>query len=216
MAKTLSKSPAQTSQKSSASNAAAPSSLASLSKQAIGSYQEVSSAAQAATKSSHLPIFTFKVPAGKTELIKLDQPGEYHVELVGSGAHADIQGSFLAQGKDEVEINLYIVHKAPHTSAQTMMKGVALDQARVRFFGRIMIEPGCPDTQSFLEERILLLSDQAKAEAVPELEILSDDVKCSHAASISRIPVEHLFYLQSRGISAKAAEQLIVDGFLEL
>jgi Fe-S cluster assembly protein SufD len=61
-----------------------------------------------------------------------------------------------------------------------------------------------------------LLSDQAKAEAVPELEILSDDVKCSHAASISRIPAEHLFYLQSRGLNQTQAEELVVEGFLDL
>jgi Fe-S cluster assembly protein SufD len=61
----------------------------------------------------------------------------------------------------------------------------------------------------------LLLSDNAKAEAIPDLEILTDDVKCSHAASISRIPESQLFYLMSRGIPRSAAEDLIVNGFLE-
>jgi Fe-S cluster assembly protein SufD len=156
-----------------------------------------------------------KVPAGKTQSIEIQHPGKYTIELTGPGAHADIVGKFLVKEKMDVNIEVYIVHKAPHTSAQTTLKGVALDQSHLRFFGRIIIDPGCPDTHSFLEERILLLSDRARAEAVPELEILSDDVKCSHAASVSRIPEEHLFYLQSRGISPQKAEELVIEGFLE-
>jgi Fe-S cluster assembly scaffold protein SufB len=151
----------------------------------------------------------------ETTSITLKESGQYTVELLKPGVHATINGRFLTLEKNQIDIELYIIHKAPHTSAQTMLKGVAKDNSHIRFFGRIKIEPNCPDTQSFLEERILLLSDKAKAEAIPELEILSDDVKCSHAASISRIPEEHLFYLQSRGIAQKDAEDLVVEGFLE-
>ena len=68
---------------------------------------------------------------------------------------------------------------------------------------------------SFLTEKILLLSDEARAEAVPDLEIESDDVKCSHAATISKIPEEQLFYLMSRGLSKFEGESMIVEGFLE-
>jgi Fe-S cluster assembly protein SufD len=147
--------------------------------------------------------------------IELKESGKYIVELIKPGVHVDIVGKFLAQQKDEVNIELYIIHKAGHTSAKTTLKGVAKDNSSIRFFGRIKIEENCPGIQSFLEERVLLLSDKAKAEAIPELEILSDDVKCSHAASVSRIPEEHVFYLQSRGISPQDAEDLIVEGFLD-
>ncbi len=157
-----------------------------------------------------------QVGADERRLITISEPGNYVVELNGVGAHANIQGAFLTTEKTYVEVNLYVIHKAAHTTAQTTLKGVAKDQSRIRFFGRIKIEPNCPGIQSFLEERILLLSDKASAEAVPELEILSDDVKCSHAASISQIPEEHLFYLQSRGISRKDAEELVTEGFLQL
>ncbi len=157
---------------------------------------------------------TIQVQENERREVILDKQGTYHIELVGPGAHADIHGAFLATDKDELEINLYILHKAPHTSAQTTLKGVAKDHSHIRFFGRIGIAPNCPNTQSFLEERVLLLSDHAKAETIPELEILSDDVKCSHAASISRIPEEHLFYLQSRGLTPQVAENLVVEGFL--
>jgi len=158
---------------------------------------------------------TFVVLADQTKAVTIDGPGKYTIELSGPGAHADITGHFLLKDKDDINVEIYVVHKSAHTTAQTMLKGVAFDRSRLRFFGRIVIEPGCPNVQSFLEERILLLSDDAKAEAVPELEILSDDVKCSHAASVSRVPEEHLFYLQSRGLSPQAAENLIVQGFLK-
>jgi Fe-S cluster assembly protein SufD len=158
---------------------------------------------------------TFVVAADQTKAVTIPGPGKYTIELAGPGAHADIGGHFLLKDKDDYNVEIYVVHKAPHTTAQTTLKGVAFDRSKLRFFGRIVIEPGCPNVQSFLEERILLLSDDAKAEAVPELEILSDDVKCSHAASVSRVPEEHLFYLQSRGLTPQAAEDLIVQGFLQ-
>ena len=158
----------------------------------------------------------YSVTQHQTNKIELTSSGEYLVEITEAGAEAEIIGSFLTQNQDKVDINLTIVHKAPHTRANTILKGVAKDQSSIRLFGRIVIEKGCGDTQSFLEERILLLSDQAKAEAVPELEILADDVKCSHAASVSKIPGEHMFYLQSRGLSKEKAEEVIVNGFLNI
>lgn len=149
------------------------------------------------------------------EPIRITESGDYRVEITNEGSEISILGFFHGKNSDEININLTIVHSAPHTRARTTLKGVAEDSSRIRFFGRIIIEENCGDTQSFLEERILLLSDKAKAEAVPELEIKTDDVKCSHAASISSIPAEHLFYLESRGIPKKMAEGMIVTGFLE-
>jgi Fe-S cluster assembly protein SufD len=77
-----------------------------------------------------------------------------------------------------------------------------------------VIEKNAQQTKSFLRENVLLLSPNAKAEAIPNLEIEANDVKCSHAATISNISDEEVFYLMSRGISRKEAEELIVEGFL--
>lgn len=157
---------------------------------------------------------TFIISSTSQKHVTLHKSGEYRVEIVDPSVEVEIVGLFQTSGDEVIDINLTIVHKAPHTRANTILKGVAKDSSKIRFFGRISIQEKCPDTQSFLEERILLLSDQAKAEAVPELEILCDDVKCSHAASISPIPQEHLFYLESRGIPKKQAQDMIVEGFL--
>jgi Fe-S cluster assembly scaffold protein SufB len=146
--------------------------------------------------------------------IIITDSGEYVIELAKSGAEVVISGVFLAERSDVVDVTVIVHHKAPNTRAETVLKGVGRDRARIRFVGRIIIDPDCGNSNSFLTERILLLSDEAKAETIPDLEILTDDVKCSHAASISRIPEEQIFYLMSRGMSRKSAESLIIEGFL--
>ncbi|NCN06797.1 MAG: SufD family Fe-S cluster assembly protein [Candidatus Pacebacteria bacterium] len=146
--------------------------------------------------------------------VVLTKPGKYEFSITKPGVELSISGSFRAAGSESKKVSIIIRHQAPHTIAKTKLHGVVSDKAFLSFWGKIQIDPECPDTNSFLTERILLLSPTARAEAVPELEILTDDVKCSHAASISSIPEEQLFYLMSRGLSRKKAEGLIVAGFL--
>jgi len=149
-----------------------------------------------------------------THPIELTESGHYVIELNVPGVEAVVGGVFSVTGSDNLTIEIVLHHKAAHTRAETTLKGVAADHSSISFKGKIVIDENCPDTQSFLTERILLLSDTARAEAVPDLEILSDDVSCSHAASITNIPESQLFYLMSRGLSRQSAEELIVAGFL--
>lgn len=146
--------------------------------------------------------------------ITIDKPGKWLVELVEPNSKVTLHGVFETADKDRINVEVVIHHKAPHTRASTTLKGVARDKSHIRFVGRIIIDENCGDSHSFLTERVLLLSDQAHAEAVPDLEILSDDVSCSHAASISNIPEEHIFYLMSRGVPKTQAENMIIEGFL--
>jgi Fe-S cluster assembly scaffold protein SufB len=148
------------------------------------------------------------------EKVTLKEPGEYTVELVEPGAEVEIGGVYVSKGSEIINVKILIVHKAPHTRARTTLKGAAYDKSMIKLSGKIVIEESAFDTNSFLTEKILLLSPEAKAEAVPDLEIKTDDVKCSHAATISKIPDEELFYLESRGLSESEAKELIVDGFL--
>lgn len=158
--------------------------------------------------------FTFPITTTGLTTVVVDQPGRYVVELKVPDAEAEVVGKWFIDQRHEHAVEVIIHHQAPHTRAHTVLKGVATDQAFISFKGKIVIDEGCKDTQSFLEERILLLSDTARAEAVPDLEILCEDVKCSHAATISQIPDEQLFYLSSRGLSTSDAQSLIVEGFL--
>ena len=158
----------------------------------------------------------YQITSNQHEEIELKKPGKHIIELIGEGAVVTVKGVFQTQDKDNCLLEVVIHHKAAHTQAETILKGVARDSSFLQLKGKIIIDENCGDTQSFLTERVLLLSDSARAETVPDLEIKTDDVKCSHAASISNIADEHLFYLQSRGIDRKTAEQMIVDGFLEI
>jgi len=143
-----------------------------------------------------------------------EKNGMQEIILDKKGMELEIIGNFHVKGTEKKEISLRIVHKVPSTKASVKFHGVVEDSAFLKITGTIVVEKQAQQTQSFLREKILLLSPSAKAEAIPNLEILANDVKCSHAASITKINEDQLFYLMSRGLSQKQAEQEIVKGFL--
>ena len=145
-----------------------------------------------------------------------DKIGELEIILDKKGMELEIVGIFQTRGSEIKELDIRIIHRAPHTVANTTLKGVAWDTSQLKLSGTIVIEKQAQQTQSFLRENILLLSPKAKAEAIPNLEILANDVKCSHAATISNISEEQVFYLMSRGLTRNKAEEIIVNGFLTL
>lgn len=143
-----------------------------------------------------------------------NKTGELEIVLDKEGMELEIVGKFQTRSSEIMALNIRIIHRAPHTTANTTLKGVAWDSSQLKLSGIIVIEKLAQQTQSFLRENILLLSPHAKAEAIPNLEILANDVKCSHAATISNISEEQVFYLMSRGLTRKKAEEVIVEGFL--
>jgi Fe-S cluster assembly protein SufD len=157
---------------------------------------------------------TYIIKRDQHKTIALKKPGEYCVVLAETGAQAEVSGAFMVAGSDSKIVNVLIHHQAPNTKATTTIKGVADGKGFIKLVGKIMIDKNCGNSNSFLTERVLLLSDEARAQAVPELEIKTDDVKCSHAASVSKIPEVQLFYLMSRGLSRQEAKTLVVEGFL--
>ena len=156
----------------------------------------------------------FKIHKNENSTIRVDKPGKYIVELVGEGAHAEIIGGFRGKGKDKIEIEIEVRHMAPNTTANTHIRGVVDDSSQAKVNGMIKVFKGAQKTNSFLAERILILSDKARAETIPNLEIEADDVKCSHAAAVGKIDAEQIFYLMSRGLNEKQAQEMIVEGFL--
>lgn len=156
----------------------------------------------------------FVVGKGEVAKIVLPGSGEYRVTLAGEGAEATILGGWRVDGVQSLNVCLTIVHASPRTSAKTLLKAVLSDKATATISGKIIVEQIAQQTESFLKEAVLLTSSKAKAVAIPDLEILANDVKCSHAAAVSPVNLEQLYYLTSRGISRKLATQLIVEGFL--
>ncbi|HLW01691.1 MAG TPA: Fe-S cluster assembly protein SufD [Ktedonobacterales bacterium] len=135
--------------------------------------------------------------------------------MAGSGSNGDIVGVLFATGHQFVQINTLSNHAALSTSAETYFKGVLDDQARVDFEGLIKVAHGAQQTNSYLSDHTLLLSDEARAEAIPSLEIAANDVRASHGATTGQIDAEQLFYLMCRGIPEDQARRLIVQGFFE-
>ncbi len=135
--------------------------------------------------------------------------------LAGSGSNGDIVGVLFATGHQFVQINTLSNHAALSTSAETYFKGVLDDQARVDFEGLIKVAHGAQQTNSYLSDHTLLLSDEARAESIPSLEIAANDVRASHGATTGQIDEEQLFYLMCRGIPEDQARRLIVQGFFE-
>lgn len=154
------------------------------------------------------------IDSDQPQHIFLTQPGEYVIELAATGAAVEIKGGWHTTQQENISINLRIIHRAKHTRSNTLLRGVATDQSHLTLSGTIEIRPEAVDTNAFLTENILLLSDQATAQAIPNLEIQTNEVRCSHAATVTRIPPEHLFYLGTRGLTQPQAQNLIIDSFL--
>jgi len=136
-----------------------------------------------------------------------------NAKLVGRGAKLSVLGAFFLNNKDEVKVNVDIDHIAPDTTSDTVIKSVLTDTAVGSFYGLVSIKKGAKNTNTFFREDALLLSDSAKAEAIPSLEIDENEVKAGHASTVGPVDAEQLFYLTSRGITQKEARKLIVQGY---
>src|SRR6266481_7981449 len=134
--------------------------------------------------------------------------------LVGEGARSDLLAVAIAHGKQEFDARTLQDHVSPHTASDLLYKNALDDRARTTFGGLIRVEPHAHFTDAYQKVRNLLLSDNAEANSMPGLEILADNVRCSHGATSGQIDEDELFYLNSRGITTKAAQRLIVTGFL--
>ena len=135
--------------------------------------------------------------------------------LNGPGAHAEVFGLLCGNGKQHLELCSHTQHNTPNTSANLLIKGIADDQAHTIFQGMIRIEKGAEQTDSYMANNNLVLSDKAHADSIPKLEIEADTVKASHGATIGQVDADQMFYLKTRGMEKEAAEQLLVDGFCE-
>ena len=138
-----------------------------------------------------------------------------HATLVGQGASTRQVALYFADGSQTHDFRITQEHVAPKTTADLLFKGAVNDVARSVYTGLIKIGPDARGTQAFQTNRNLTLSDGAWAESVPNLEIETNDVKCSHASTVGPIDEEQRFYLESRGIQPDIAERLVVLGFFD-
>lgn len=155
----------------------------------------------------------------RTDMVLLVYPGvscdiRLDVRLAGEGAEANIYGAYVCGGKEKVKISVDMRHDVPHCNSRQLFKGIAGGDSRVDFYGKITVAQDAQKTEAYQENHNLLLSDGAKVDTKPQLEIYADDVKCSHGATIGRLNEEEQFYMRSRGISLEDAKVLQMISFI--
>ncbi|MEZ4417349.1 MAG: Fe-S cluster assembly protein SufD [Gemmatimonadota bacterium] len=139
---------------------------------------------------------------------------DLNARLLGPGANSDMLGLYFGDGRQHFDMCTSQDHVAPNATSDLLYKGALDGKARSVFRGIIKVHERAQRTDAYQTNRNLLLSDHARADSLPNLEIEADDVKCSHGATVGQLDAEALFYLMSRGLQRERAERLVVLGFL--
>ena len=134
--------------------------------------------------------------------------------LAGPGAGAKVTGAYAPHGRQHVDFDTRQEHGAPNTTSDLAFRGILADRSSAVWRGMIKVDPGAQQTDAFQVCRNLLLSKKAHADAIPGLEILANDVRCTHAAAVAQIDKEQLFYLRSRGLDKSTSTRLVIEGFM--
>ncbi len=160
------------------------------------------------------------VKAGeRVDMVLLVYPGvscdvRLDVRLLGEGAEANLYGAYVCGGSEKVKISVDMHHEVPYCNSRQLFKGIAGGCSRVDFYGKIIVAQDAQRTEAYQENHNILLSDEAKVDTKPQLEIYADDVKCSHGATVGRLNEEEQFYMRSRGISLEDAKVLQMISFI--
>lgn len=138
----------------------------------------------------------------------------YRIDLNGAEAENELGGVFLAMGHDHCVVKLHTAHNVPDCRSNSCIKGVAGDEAVGEFSGLVYVAPDAQRTDARQQSRNVLLSDTARIETMPQLEIYADDVKCSHGATVGQMDADAILYMRQRGLSETQARQLQIEGFV--
>lgn len=155
----------------------------------------------------------------RTDMVLLVMPGvscdiRLDLRLSGEGAEANVYGAYVCGGEEKVKISVDMHYDVPHCNSRQLFKGIAGGASKVDFYGKIIVAKDAQRTEAYQENHNILLSDGAKVDTKPQLEIYADDVKCSHGATIGRLNEEEQFYMRSRGISLEDAKVLQMISFI--
>lgn len=138
-----------------------------------------------------------------------------HVSLVGKGASSQVNGVLFTQDRQQLTYNTLQHHEAPNCRSDFLYKAALQDQSRTVWRGMIQVDQVAQKTDGYQRNDNLLLNDQVRADSIPGLEILADDVRCTHGSTSGKVDEELIFYAQSRGFTRKEAARMIVTGFFQ-
>ena len=135
------------------------------------------------------------------------------IDLIAPGAEGYMSGFYFADDHQHMDHDTQQNHLAPHTTSDLLFKGAVKDTARSVWQGLIYVAPGAQGTDGYQANRNLVLNPGARADSIPGLEIMANEVRCTHGATVSRIDEEQIFYMRTRGVPRKVAERLLIEGF---
>lgn len=143
------------------------------------------------------------------------QNGDVKIIIEGEKAYVQILGLIIGEGKQKIDLFTLQDHKKPGSISDLFIKSVLFDEAKFYYKGLIKIEKDAQKSNAYQKNQNLLLSSKAWADSRPYLEILANDVRCTHGATVGQIDKNQLYYLQTRGLDNKSATHLIVEGFYQ-
>jgi Fe-S cluster assembly protein SufD len=146
-----------------------------------------------------------------SRLAKVNQ----HVELIGPGADVQVNGVMFTEGKQHLSYHTLQHHRAPHCKSDLLYKAALQDVSRTVWRGMIKVDRGALKTDGYQRNDNLILSDHARSDSIPGLEIEADDVRCTHGSTAGRVDDEQIFYARCRGLTRKEAIRMIVAGFFQ-
>ncbi len=138
-----------------------------------------------------------------------------HVSLAGEGAEAQVNGVMFTEGRQHLAYHTRQDHHAGYCRSDLLYKGALHDQSRIVWRGMIHVDPGADKTDAYQRNDDLILAETARADSIPGLEILADDVRCTHGSTVGRVDDELIFYAMSRGLTRKEAVRMVVTGFFQ-
>ena len=139
---------------------------------------------------------------------------DFRIDVDGAHSTTQLLGMAIGSGNQHVDNHTLINHNAPQCQSNEMFKYVLNDQAIGAFAGKILVKPNCPKIDAYQGNRNIVASPEAKMYTKPQLEIYTDDVKCSHGSTVGQLDQEALFYMQTRGISLPVAQKLLMQAFM--
>lgn len=146
-----------------------------------------------------------------SRLAKVNQ----HVSLIGANARAEVNGVMFTEGNQHLSYNTLQHHQARDCRSDLLYKGALQDHSRLVWRGMIRVDPGAQKTDAYQRNDNLMLSEHARADSIPGLEIEADDVRCTHGSTTGRVDDQMVFYARCRGLTHKEAVRMIVAGFFQ-
>jgi Fe-S cluster assembly protein SufD len=140
---------------------------------------------------------------------------DINVKLDAEGAECAVDGLYIVGNGQHADTHSLIDHRQPHCTSRQLYKGILDGKSRAVFNGKVFVREGAQQTNAMQTNRNLLLSNEARVDTKPQLEIFADDVKCAHGATVGQLEDEELFYLASRGLHPDIARNLLTYGFAE-